>query len=134
MPLKHGRRLGRSPTRCAPFLVNTGRLMARHPAPAPLLSVSHLTTGFDQDGRFLPAVIDVGFKVAAGETLCLVGESGSGKSLTGLSIIRLVQPPGRIAAGAITFKDRNLLELSERDMQRVRGAEIALIFQEPMTA
>ena len=102
--------------------------------PGPLLSVSHLTTGFDQNGRFVPAVIDVGFDVAVGETLGLVGESGSGKSLTALSIMRLVQPPGRIAAGAIRFKDRNLLELPEREMRHVRGAEIALIFQEPMTA
>ena len=100
----------------------------------PLLSVSHLTTGFDQDGRFVPAVIDVSFQVAAGETLGLVGESGSGKSLTALSIMGLVQPPGRIASGTITFKGRNLRDLSEREMQHVRGAEIGLIFQEPMTA
>ena len=59
-----------------------------------LLSVDHLTTGFDIKGRFVPAVIDVSFHVDAGETLCLVGESGSGKSLTALSIMRLVQPPG----------------------------------------
>jgi oligopeptide/dipeptide ABC transporter ATP-binding protein len=99
-----------------------------------LLSVQHLTTGFDVAGTFVPAVIDVSFHVSRGETLCLVGESGSGKSLTALSIMRLVQPPGRIERGRIIFKDRPLLELSERDMQHVRGAEIALIFQEPMTA
>jgi oligopeptide/dipeptide ABC transporter ATP-binding protein len=98
------------------------------------LSVSHLTTGFDQDGGFVPAVIDVSFGVAAGETLCLVGESGSGKSLTALSIMRLIQPPGRIASGRIVFKSRDLLSLTERDMQQVRGAEIGLVFQEPMTA
>jgi oligopeptide/dipeptide ABC transporter ATP-binding protein len=79
-------------------------------------------------------VIDVSFGVAAGETLCLVGESGSGKSLTALSIMRLIQPPGRIAAGRIVFKNRDLLTLSEREMQHVRGAEIGLVFQEPMTA
>jgi ABC-type dipeptide/oligopeptide/nickel transport system ATPase component len=100
----------------------------------PALSVSHLTTGFDQDGRFVPAVIDVGFHVDKGETLSLVGESGSGKSLTALSIMRLVQPPGRIAAGKIELNGRSLLELSEREMQDVRGAGVALIFQEPMTA
>jgi peptide/nickel transport system ATP-binding protein len=100
----------------------------------PLLSVRHLTTGFDQDGRFLPAVIDVTFNVNAGETLCIVGESGSGKSLTALSIMRLIDPPGRIASGRIFFKGRDLLWQSERDMQQVRGAEIGLIFQEPMTA
>jgi oligopeptide/dipeptide ABC transporter ATP-binding protein len=99
-----------------------------------LLSVSHLTTGFDQDGGFVPAVIDVSFCIAAGETLCLVGESGSGKSLTALSIMRLIQAPGRVASGEIHFKGRDLLMLAERDMQHVRGAEIGLIFQEPMTA
>jgi peptide/nickel transport system ATP-binding protein len=100
----------------------------------PLLSVRHLTTGFDQNGRFLPAVIDVGFDLAPGETLGLVGESGSGKSLTALSIMRLIERPGRIASGAIHFQGRDLLALSEREMQNVRGAGIGLIFQEPMTA
>jgi peptide/nickel transport system ATP-binding protein len=100
----------------------------------PLLSVSDLTTGFDQDGQFVPAVRRVSFELAAGETLCLVGESGSGKSLTALSIMRLIQTPGRIVSGVIRFRGRDLLTLSERDMQRVRGAEIGLVFQEPMTA
>jgi peptide/nickel transport system ATP-binding protein len=99
-----------------------------------LLSVEHLTTGFDIGGKFLPAVIDVSFHVRAGETLGLVGESGSGKSVTALSIIRLVQPPGRIAKGQIVFRGRDLMALGEREMQKIRGAEIALIFQEPMTA
>jgi len=107
----------------------------RVPSPEPrLLEVHHLTTGFDQHGRFLPAVIDVGFHVAPGETLCLVGESGSGKSVTALSIMRLVEPPGRVASGRILYRGRNLLDLTEREMQHVRGAEIGLIFQEPMTA
>ena len=82
----------------------------------------------------MPAVIDVSFGVAAGETLCLVGESGSGKSLTALSIMRLIQSPGRIASGDIEFKGTNLLTLSEREMQEIRGAQIGLVFQEPMTA
>ena len=99
-----------------------------------LLAVEHLTTGFDVDGRFLPAVIDVSLEVARGETLCLVGESGSGKSLTAFSIMRLVQRPGRIARGRVLFDGRDLLTLTEREMQDVRGAGIALIFQEPMTA
>jgi oligopeptide/dipeptide ABC transporter ATP-binding protein len=107
------------------------------PSP-PILAIRNLTTGFDQAGGFVPAVIDVSFHVAAGETLCLVGESGSGKSLTALSIMRLVQPPGRIASGSIHFTTRggtrDLLRLSEREMQHVRGAEIGLVFQEPMTA
>jgi peptide/nickel transport system ATP-binding protein len=101
---------------------------------SPLLSISHLTTGFDTKGSFVPAVIDVSLHLHKGETLGLVGESGSGKSLTALSIMGLIQPPGRILRGEIHFKGRDLLRLSERDMQQVRGAEIALIFQEPMTA
>ena len=99
-----------------------------------LLTVEHLTTGFAIEGRFVPAVIDVSFHLDRKETLCLVGESGSGKSLTALSIMGLVQPPGRVAAGRILFKDRDLLALGEQDLQHVRGAQIGLIFQEPMTA
>jgi oligopeptide/dipeptide ABC transporter ATP-binding protein len=99
-----------------------------------LLSVERLTTGFDIKGRFIPAVIDVSFHIEAGEALCLVGESGSGKSLTALSIMRLVQAPGRIERGRLIFKGRDLRELPQREMQKIRGAEIALIFQEPMTA
>ena len=99
-----------------------------------VLVVEGLTTGFDVQGRFVPAVIDVSFQLHKGETLCLVGESGSGKSLTAFSILRLVEPPGRVSRGAIVYKGRDLRQLPEREMQRVRGAEIALIFQEPMTA
>jgi len=108
----------------------------------PLLRVERLTTVFDQarvGGRQptpgpIPAVDDVSFEIHPGETLGLVGESGSGKSVTALSIMRLVQPPGRIAAGRILFKGRDLLALDEPAMRAVRGAEISLIFQEPMTA
>jgi peptide/nickel transport system ATP-binding protein len=99
-----------------------------------LLSVERLNTVFDLPGGPAAAVIDVSFTVAAGETLCLVGESGSGKSVTALSIMRLVPRLGRIASGKILFKGRDLLTLSEREMQKVRGAEIGLVFQEPMTA
>jgi peptide/nickel transport system ATP-binding protein len=100
----------------------------------PLLAVEHLTTVFDTASGPVPAVNDVSFEIRAGETLGLVGESGSGKSVTALSLMRLVQPPGRIAGGRLVFKDRDLLTLGDREMQRVRGAEIAFIFQEPMTA
>ncbi len=99
-----------------------------------LLRVEHLTTVFDTPSGPVPAVNDVSFEIRAGETLGIVGESGSGKSVTAFSIMRLVQPPGRTVGGAIHFKGRNLLDLSEKEMQRVRGAEISLIFQEPMTA
>jgi peptide/nickel transport system ATP-binding protein len=105
----------------------------------PLLSVEHLTTVFDLHapgaGRSAPAAVDdVSFEIRKGETLGLVGESGSGKSVTALSLLRLVQPPGRIAAGHVRLNGRDLLSLDERDMRAVRGAEMSLIFQEPMTA
>ena len=97
----------------------------------PLLDVQHLSVTF---GGQTPAVDDVSFSIARGETLGLVGESGSGKSVTAFSILRLLQPPGRITAGRVMFEDRNLLTLTESEMREVRGAGISLIFQEPMTA
>ena len=102
----------------------------RHRSPAPLLAVQHLTTVFGDT----PVADEVSFEIAEGETLGLVGESGSGKSMTALSIMRLVPPPGRIRSGRITYKGRDLLSLDEEAMRRVRGAEISLIFQEPITA
>lgn len=99
-----------------------------------MLDVEHLTTVFDLPAGAVPAVNDVSFTVGPGETLGLVGESGSGKSVTALSILRLIQPPGRIASGRIHFKGRDLLALPEAEIRKVRGAEIALIFQEPSTA
>jgi oligopeptide/dipeptide ABC transporter ATP-binding protein len=101
---------------------------------SPLLSVEHLTTVFDLATGPAPAVDDVSFEVWPGETLGLVGESGSGKSVTALSIMRLVQRPGRIAAGRILFNGTDLLTLPEPAMRGIRGAGISLIFQEPMTA
>jgi peptide/nickel transport system ATP-binding protein len=100
----------------------------------PLLAVANLTAGFDVDRRFVPAVRRVSLSLSRGETLCIVGESGSGKSVTALSLIRLVPPPGRITSGTINFNGRDLLSLSDGDMQKVRGAEIGFVFQEPMTA
>jgi len=100
----------------------------------PLLSVEGLTTVFDVPSGPAPAVDDVSFHIGRGETLGLVGESGSGKSVAALSIMRLVPPPGRIGAGRIRFNGRDLIESSERELREIRGAEIALIFQEPMTA
>jgi ABC-type dipeptide/oligopeptide/nickel transport system ATPase component len=99
-----------------------------------LLDVQHLTVTFAGSGGSVTAVDDVSFQVAPGETLGVVGESGSGKSVTAFSILRLLQPPGRITGGRIMFEGRDLLALSEREMREVRGARISLIFQEPMTA
>ena len=104
------------------------------PRPVPLLAIEHLTTAFPIEGRLVPAVNDVSFDVRAGETVALVGESGCGKSLTALSILRLVDPPGRVTSGVIRFEGRDLRTLPEREMRRVRGARIGLVLQEPMTA
>jgi len=100
----------------------------------PVLSVEHLNIGFATGKRILPAVRDLSFSVAAGETLAIVGESGSGKSLTALSLLGLVPPPGVVDGTAIRLEGRNLLGLPERELRQVRGARIAMIFQEPMTA
>ena len=104
------------------------------PPHAPLLSIEHLTAGFDLETGFVPAVRDLSLTIAPGETLGLVGESGSGKSVTALSVVRLLQPPGRIDSGAIRFRSVDLLRLPETEMRRVRGAGIGFIFQEPMSA
>ena len=101
---------------------------------APLLDVQHLSVAFPGTPAAVTAVNDVTFQIAAGETLGLVGESGSGKSVTAFSILRLLQPPGRVTAGRVMFEGRDLLALPEREMRQVRGARISLIFQEPMTA
>ena len=85
-------------------------------------------------GREAAAVDDVSFEIRRGETLGLVGESGSGKSVTALSILRLVLPPGRIAGGRIELEGRNLLDLEEGALRRIRGRRIGFIFQEPMVA
>jgi peptide/nickel transport system ATP-binding protein len=101
---------------------------------AALLQVEQLKTGFEAGGRMLVAVDGITFTLREGETLGLVGESGSGKSVTAFSIMRLVQPPGRILGGRVIFKGRDLLAIDEPAMRRIRGAEIGLIFQEPSTA
>ncbi len=101
----------------------------------PLLEVKGLRTEFRTGGSSFAAVDGISFSLAPGETLGIVGESGCGKSVTSLSIMRLVpNPPGRITAGEIRLEGRNLLELPESDMRAVRGDDIAMIFQEPMTS
>jgi len=100
-----------------------------------LLEVRGLETQFATDDGIVRAVDGISFAIEAGKTLGMVGESGCGKSVTALSILRLVPtPPGRIAGGEILYHGRNLLELSEPEMRHVRGNEIAMIFQEPMTS
>ena len=99
-----------------------------------LLDVRNLTVVFEGSRSRVTAVDDVSFRIAAGETLGLVGESGSGKSVTAFSILRLLHPPGRVTGGQVLFEGRDLLTLTEREMQCVRGARLSLIFQEPMTA
>jgi oligopeptide/dipeptide ABC transporter ATP-binding protein len=100
-----------------------------------LLDVRHLTTQFTTRGGIVRAVDDVSWDVQPGETVALVGESGCGKSVSALSVMRLVaEPAGRIVGGEIWFRGRDLLTLSEEEMRRVRGREIAMIFQEPMTS
>ncbi|HEU4400626.1 MAG TPA: ABC transporter ATP-binding protein [Candidatus Polarisedimenticolia bacterium] len=99
-----------------------------------LLEVEDLSTHFVTDEGIVRAVEHVSFHVDQGETLGLVGESGCGKSVTALSLVRLVPPPGRIVSGRIVYKGADLMRLEERDIRRYRGREIALVFQEPMTA
>src|SRR5437588_4440918 len=105
------------------------------PSSAPLLEIEGLKTHFFTRDGIVRAVDGVSFSVAAGETLAVVGESGCGKSVTSLSILRLIaSPPGRIVEGRISFEGRDLLALSERGMRDIRGNEISMIFQEPMTS
>ncbi|HMB32741.1 MAG TPA: ABC transporter ATP-binding protein [Methylomirabilota bacterium] len=100
-----------------------------------LLDVKNLQTQFKTSGGVVRAVDGVSWDVRAGETVALVGESGCGKSVSALSIMRLVsEPAGRIVGGEILFKGRDLLKLSEGEMRHVRGREIGMIFQEPMTS
>jgi oligopeptide/dipeptide ABC transporter ATP-binding protein len=100
-----------------------------------LLDVRNLSTQFPTRGGVVRAVDDVSWDVKEGETVALVGESGCGKSVSALSIMRLIaQPAGRIVGGQVMFKGRDLLTLDEEAMRRVRGREIAMIFQEPMTS
>ncbi len=100
----------------------------------PVLSVRGLTTSFLVDGAWKPVVDDVSFDVHPGETVAIVGESGSGKSVTSLSIMRLLQKDTSRIEGSISLASRELLTLSENEMRRIRGNEIAMIFQEPMTS
>ncbi|MGQ0582969.1 MAG: ABC transporter ATP-binding protein [Reyranella sp.] len=101
----------------------------------PLLEVRGLHTEFRTGAGRVPAVDGISFAVEQGETVAIVGESGSGKSVSALSILRLVaDPPGRITGGQIVFDGRDLLGLSEAEMRQIRGRDIGMVFQEPMTS
>jgi ABC-type dipeptide/oligopeptide/nickel transport system ATPase component len=102
--------------------------------PESLLSVKNLVTQFATDDGLVKAVDGVSFEVAPSETVGIVGESGSGKSVTALSIMRLIARPGRIVSGEIKFNGADLLGFSDRQMRDLRGNDIGMIFQEPMTS
>jgi oligopeptide/dipeptide ABC transporter ATP-binding protein len=100
-----------------------------------ILEVKNLRTSFKTDEGEVKAVDDVSFDVFKGKTLGIVGESGCGKSVTSLSIMRLIpNPPGRVVGGEILFRGKDLLKISNEEMRKVRGREISMIFQEPMTS
>jgi oligopeptide/dipeptide ABC transporter ATP-binding protein len=108
---------------------------SRPAAGEPLLRVHDLRTYFHVGGAVARAVDGVSFDIRAGETVGMVGESGCGKSVTALSLLRLVDPPGRIESGSrIEFEGRDLLALDEEGIRQIRGNRIAMVFQEPMTA
>ena len=99
-----------------------------------LLQVKGLRTWFHTFKGVVKAVDDVSFDIRVGEVLAVVGESGGGKSVTGFSVIRLIDEPGRIESGEILFAGRDLMKLSEREMNRVRGKDISMVFQDAMTS
>jgi peptide/nickel transport system permease protein len=102
--------------------------------PESLLTVDGLRVEFPKPDASFVAVTDVGFSLGRGERLGIVGESGSGKSVTGLSIMDLLEAPGQVTAGSITFKGKDLLRLPRREMNEIRGGEIAMIFQDPSSS
>ncbi len=101
----------------------------------PLLEIKDLNVGFVTDRGSIHPVRDVSLSIYPGQTVALVGESGCGKSVTAMSVLRLIpSPPGKVLGGQVLFEGRDLLKLSEREMRGVRGKDIAMIFQEPMTS
>lgn len=101
----------------------------------PLLEIKNLKTHFFTDDGVLPSVDGVSYTINRGETVGVVGESGSGKSVTSLSVLRLIpDPPGRIVGGEILFEGKDLVKMTEDEMREIRGNDISMIFQEPMTS
>src|SRR3984957_10495584 len=111
----------------------TGSIRMRDVA-EPILHVENLHTWFFTDAGVVRAVDGVSFVLRPGETLGIVGESGSGKSVTAKSIIRLLEEPARIVEGTISYRGRDMVHLSEEALREIRGAEIAMVFQDPMTS
>src|SRR5690625_2708158 len=99
-----------------------------------ILEIKNLKTHFLLDDKVVKAVNDVSLEVYKGETLGIVGESGCGKSVTMMSVLRLIEKPGKIVGGEIIFNDKNILEKSEKEMRDIRGNKISMIFQEPLTS
>src|SRR6185295_9305215 len=99
-----------------------------------IVEIKNLSTHFFTRAGVVKAVDDVSFAISRGSTLALVGESGSGKSVTSLSILRLVPPPGKTVSGEINFNGRDLMTLDSESMRKLRGREIAMIFQDPMSS
>jgi oligopeptide/dipeptide ABC transporter ATP-binding protein len=103
--------------------------------PEPILAIRDLTVEFDTEDGVVKAVKDVSYDLNPGEVLGVIGESGSGKSVSVLSVLGLIpQPPGRIVSGEAVFKGRDLIKMSKRELRNVRGGEVAMIFQDPMTS
>ncbi len=101
----------------------------------PLLQIQDLSVTFNTDGQVVQAVDQLSFDISKGQTIGLVGESGSGKSVTALSILGLIpQPPGKIAGGRILFEGQDLISMPEKNLRRIRGNDISMVFQEPMTS
>ena len=101
---------------------------------APILKINNLKVSFNNQAHTINAVNGLSLEMAESEVLALVGASGSGKTITGLSILNLLPPGGKIIDGEIIFQDQNLLKLSEKEMRRIRGRDISLIFQDPLSS
>ena len=101
---------------------------------SPLLEIKDLKVTFETENGPFHAVDDVSFSIASNETVCIVGESGSGKSITSLSVMGLLPDNGTVTNGSLNFQGKSLLEKTEEEMQKLRGNDISMIFQEPMTA
>lgn len=99
-----------------------------------LVEIKNLKTYFYSDEGVSKAVDGISFEIPKGKTVCIVGESGSGKSITSLSIMRLIDYPGEIVEGTILFEGKDLLKLNDKEMRKIRGRDISMIFQEPMTS